>query len=291
MNGRTIAHVVTAVTSLGIGAVLTLSGTAAAEPAPPTPLEKGLTKLAEDAGLDPGKQAGVAALNQYTKLVDIAALQNIGSAFAPFAYAAPTFGCGSNGPITTTIAAVTTTGPNLDEGSAPVPGTLRFSAAPSTPGLPISSGLVVGWVNLSTGASGIDPLDDVTQYNLPSLSKTVNSGPGTVLASMWGTINYPGTLCVMTPTVGTFFVPDLPVEVVPAPSAPPIDPDTKKPLVLPGPDVHIPGTPTPSAAPAQPAPAAAQPEPQAAQPAPAAAPSPSKAPSAPPASLVGQAGN
>ncbi|RJO79997.1 hypothetical protein D5S18_01760 [Nocardia panacis] len=258
MNGRTLARAAAAVTSLGVGAVLTLSGTAAAAPEPtppPTPAESGLTKLGEIAEKDPDKQAGVEALRQYTRLVTIAAGQNIGSAYIPFAYAAPTFGCGSNGPITTVIAAVTTTGPNADEGRAPDPGTLRFSATPGHPGLPLSSGLTVAWVNMNTGASGIDALDDVTEYRLPSLSKTVNSGPGTVLASMWGTINFPGALCVMTPTVGTFAVPDVPVEAAPAPAP------TEQ-FGAPGPDVHITGTTAPQPGSPQPAP-----EPQIAQPA------------------------
>ncbi|MEU7768552.1 hypothetical protein AB0B25_26075 [Nocardia sp. NPDC049190] len=219
MNGRTIARAVTAATALGIGAVLTLSGTAAAEQ-PRTPLDAGLHDLAETAGTDPTAAAGVAAISQYTSLVDVAHLRDISSAFTPFAYAAPTFGCGSNGPITTIIAAATTDGPGGAQDLNVAPGMLRFSATPSHPGAPLASGLVVAWLNVNTGASGIAPLDDVTEYHLPSLSKTVKSGPGTVIASMWGIIDYPFAHCVMTPTVGLFTVSDKPTYTPAAPRAP-----------------------------------------------------------------------
>ncbi|MFX0575651.1 hypothetical protein [Nocardia nepalensis] len=216
MNGRSIARAAAALTSLGIGAVLTLTGTAAAEP---SPVDAGLEQLTTAAGPDPAAQAGVGALNQFTKLVDIAELRNVSAAFTPFAYAAPTFGCGSIGPVTTIIAAASTDGANPNGAVDPLPGTLRFSATPAHSGSPLSSGLVVAWLNVNTGASGLSTLDDRTEYGLPTLSKTVASGPGTVIASMWGMIDYPFAHCVMTPTVGMFFVPDRPV-VAPPPPAP-----------------------------------------------------------------------
>ncbi|WP_329413078.1 hypothetical protein OG563_11090 [Nocardia vinacea] len=214
MNGRSIARAAAAVTSLGIGAVLALTGTAVAEPT----VDTGLEQLTTDAGSDPGAQAGVGALSQFTKMVDIAELRNVSAAFTPFAYAAPTFGCGSIGPVTTIIAAASTDGSNPNGAADPLPGTLRFSATPAHSGAPISSGLVVAWLNVNTGASGLTTLDDRTEYNMPTLSKTVTSGPGTVIASMWGMIDYPFAHCVMTPTVGMFYVPDLPV-LPPAPES------------------------------------------------------------------------
>ncbi|MFI6218315.1 hypothetical protein ACIBCD_40440 [Nocardia brasiliensis] len=274
MNGRTITRAAAAVTTLGIGAALTLGGPAAAEPEP-TPLDAGLTHLTETAGPDPAVQAGVGALSQYTKLVDVAALRHITSAFTPFAYAAPTFGCGSLGPITTIIAAATTDGVGNSQDLNVAPGTLRFSATPAHSGIPLASGLVVAWVNINNGASGIDPLDDLTEYGLPSLSKTVRSGPGTVIASMWGIIDYPGAHCVMTPTVGTFMVPDQPA------SHPANPADTNAPgVVAPGPNGTVTG-PAPEPAPTtaqQPAPA---PLPAAPAPEPAPAPAPAPAPVAP----------
>ncbi|MEV6338311.1 hypothetical protein AB0M12_26740 [Nocardia vinacea] len=216
MNGRSIARAAAAVTSFGIGAVLALTGTAVAEP---STVDTGLEQLTTDAGADPAAQAGVGALSQFTKMVDIAELRNVSAAFTPFAYAAPTFGCGSIGPVTTIIAAASTDGSNPNGAADPLPGTLRFSATPAHSGAPVSSGLVVAWLNVNTGASGLTTLDDRTEYNMPTLSKTVTSGPGTVIASMWGMIDYPFAHCVMTPTVGMFYVPDLPVLPAPAPES------------------------------------------------------------------------
>ncbi|MFI7002972.1 hypothetical protein [Nocardia sp. NPDC050175] len=275
MNGRTIARAASAVTALGIGAALTIGGTATADPEP-SPLDTGLAHLTETAGPDPTVQAGVGALTEYTKLADVAGLRHVTSAFTPFAYAAPTFGCGSIGPVTTIIAAATTDGVGNSQDLNVAPGTLRFSATPAHTGTPLASGLVVAWVNINNGASGIDPLDDLTEYGLPSLSKTVNSGPGTVIASMWGIIDYPFAHCLMTPTVGTFMVPDQPV-IQPKPS------NTNAPgLVTPGPNGTEIG---PEAAPPveqKPAPAAPAPASAPAPPAPEAAPAPAPAPPAAP---------
>ncbi|MFR9751130.1 hypothetical protein ACL02S_08845 [Nocardia sp. 004] len=232
MNGRTIARATAIAASLGIGAMLTCTGPAAAERAE-TPLDAGLTQLTEIAGADSAAQSGVGALIRYTALVDAGQLRDIASPFTPFSYAAPTFGCGSNGPITTIIAAGSTDGAGGPQDLNVQPGTLRFSATPAHPGVALASGLVVAWVNVSTGASAIEPLDDLTEYGLPSLSKTVSSGPGTVLASMWGIIDYPFAHCVMTPTVGVFTVPDQPVEV-PQTYAPSLTPG----LVVPGPNTE-----------------------------------------------------
>ncbi|MGQ4600423.1 hypothetical protein [Nocardia sp. R6R-6] len=218
MTGRTIARAAATAVSLGIGAVLTFAVPAAAEQLP-TPVDTGLAQLAETAGSDPTTQEGVAALTRYATLVNAANLRDVSSAFTPFAYAAPTFGCGSNGPITTIIAAATTDGSGSARDLNVPPGALRFSATPAHSGAPLASGLVVAWVNVNTGASGLAPLDDLTEYRLPSLSKTVDSGPGTVLASMWGIIDYPFAHCVMTPTVGVFTVPDRPAPA-PVPAVP-----------------------------------------------------------------------
>ncbi|MEU8898476.1 hypothetical protein [Nocardia sp. NPDC048505] len=222
MNGSTIARATAAVTALSIGAVLSTTHPAAAEPGVPD-IDGAVTQLVDKAGPDPTAQAGVGALAQYTKLVNVAELRAITPGWTPFAYAAPTFGCGSNGPITTIIAAANAEGPRVAELPNPSPGSLRFSASPAHTGLPLNSGLVVAWVNVNNGASGLDILDDRTETGLPSLTRTVNTGPGTVLASMWGVINYPFANCVMTPTVGLFSVPDLPPP--PAPATPnPADP-------------------------------------------------------------------
>ncbi|MBH0775824.1 hypothetical protein [Nocardia bovistercoris] len=237
MNGRTFARAAAAITAFGLGAVLTF-GAATAEPT--DIVEAALVELTAKAGEDTAAQAGVGALREYTGLVDIAELRHIAANFVPFAYAAPTFGCGSNGPITTIIAAGTTEGANRNQGVNPVPGSLRFSATPAHTGAPLNSGLVVAWVNINNGRSGLDTLDDRTEVGLPTLSRTVDPGTGTVLAVMWGVINYPFANCVMTPTVGTFVVPELPA-APPAPAPPP-------PAAQDVPAPTIPGFPPPPAA-------------------------------------------
>ncbi|MBF6362624.1 hypothetical protein IU447_21185 [Nocardia farcinica] len=222
MNGRTIARAAAAALTIGLGAAVPFAPANAVPDtaAPDSVVDAAITQLTERAGEDVTAREGVGALAKYTELVDVAQLRDIAGAWAPFAYAAPTFGCGSNGPITTIVAAATTYGNAPDQAANPEPGTLRFSATPAHSGAPLSSGLVVAWVNVNNGRSGIDALDDRTEYGLPSLSKTVASGPGTVIASMWGVIGYPGAHCVMTPTVGTFTVPDAPAPPAPAEPAP-----------------------------------------------------------------------
>ena len=97
MNGRTIARAAAAAASLGIGAVLTFSAPAGAEQNQ-APVDSGLAHLTEIAGADPSAQEGIAALTRYAGLIDAAHLRDVSSVFTPFSYAAPTFGCGSNGP-------------------------------------------------------------------------------------------------------------------------------------------------------------------------------------------------
>ncbi|MEV0548641.1 hypothetical protein [Nocardia salmonicida] len=268
MNGRSIAGRAAAVTAASIGALALLAPSAAA-----TPTEDAISNLTHLAGEDATTKAGVGAIASFTGIVGEDALREISTQFTPFTYAAPTFGCGSNGPITTIIAAASFEGPGPRTETSLAPGDIRFSASPRHSGVPLASGLSVAWVNVNTGQSGIVGLDDQTEFKLPSLSKTVHSGAGTVVASMWGTIDYAGARCVMTPTVGTFVVPDLPVAVPEAPAAAPA-PEPQ--AVSPGSGESSSGTPTSKAPAAQtPAPAPAPAEtPQ---------PAPAPAPPAPPA--------
>ncbi|MGW6727657.1 hypothetical protein ACWF9G_17275 [Nocardia sp. NPDC055029] len=263
MNGRSIAGRAATVTAASIGALALLATTASAAP---TPVEDGIGHLTHLAGEDISAKAGVGALDSFTTLVGADTLRDISAQFIPFSYAAPTFGCGSNGPITTIIAAATFEGPGPRTETSMAPGDIRFSASPRHTGFALSSGLSVAWLNVNTGQSGIVALDDQTEFQLPSLSKTVHSGAGTVIASMWGTIDYPGARCVMTPTVGTFVVPDLPVQATEAPAAP-----------APAPQATSPGSggaPAPETAAPAPAPAPAQ------------APQPAPAPANPPSALT-----
>ncbi|MGW5922853.1 hypothetical protein ACWFPY_28020 [Nocardia fluminea] len=269
MNGRSIAGRAAVVTAASIGALALLAPSAFA-----SPTDDAIGHLTHLAGEDTAAKAGVSAIASFTGIVGVDTLREISTQFTPFTYAAPTFGCGSNGPITTIIAAASFEGPGPRTELSLTPGDIRFSASPRHSGVPLASGLSVAWVNVNNGQSGIVGLDDQTEFKLPSLSKTVHSGAGTIVASMWGTIDYAGARCVMTPTVGTFVVPDLPVAVPAAPAAPP----------APEPQAASPGSgESSSSAPTSKAPAAQEPAPA---PAPAETPQPAPpapAPAAPPA--------
>lgn len=235
MHNRTIVRVAATAAALGIGAGLGLTAPAAAEPTRPdtttsTPVKTALITLTEQTADDPKARDGVDALREYTELLDITELRNTNGLFTPFAYPAITFGCGSNGLITTTFAAATANGPSTTFGRNTAPGTLTFHATPSHAGIPQNTGLTIAWINIDNGAAGITTLDDRNASGLPSLSKTVPTGYGTVLASMWGPVDYPGALCMVTPTAGVFGVPPVPV-ATPTPGTP-----TSAPSPTPGPD-------------------------------------------------------
>ncbi|MEU1983307.1 hypothetical protein [Nocardia sp. NPDC019395] len=254
MHNRIVARTAATAAALGISAALTFTTPAAAQPAP-TPGEAAMIALTEQTAGDPAARPGVDALRNYHDIVAASEISDI-SRYAPFVYAAPTFGCGDNGVITTTFAAGTANGPSSNLHGTP--GTLTFHATPRHSGIAQASGLVVAWININNGRAGLDTLSDITEFGTPSLSQTVNSGPGTVLASMWGTVTYPGALCVMTPTVGLFSVPDEPA-AAPAPV-----PDAAVPPPAPQPVPAAPGQPAPAPAPApgpQPAAPASQPAP------------------------------
>ncbi|WP_067571204.1 hypothetical protein [Nocardia acidivorans] len=216
MNGRTLPRRAAAVAAIAATAVLGATSTATADPKTDNPVDTAITHLTEAAGTDQDALAAVTSTAKSAQLVAAAGLKNIG--FTPFGYQAPTIGCGFNLPFTMTAASAVSGQPGPDTGLAGPPGTLRFQAAPATVGMPLASGLSVAWLNVGNGRSGITPLDELTEYNLPALAKTVDTGPGTVVASLWGSIDYPGARCLVLPTVGLFTVADLPVE--PAPTTP-----------------------------------------------------------------------
>lgn len=188
MDGKAIARATSAAVTLGLAVAITAGGSASAT----TPVDQALASLDQQAGSDQALKTGVAALKKSAKRVKTA------GTYAPFLYASPTSGCGNNlGPFTLTAASGMS-----DAG----PGNLRFQAAPAYSGVPTSSGLTIAWVNLNTGASGLTPIDDTTEYHLPSLSKSVQTGQGTVAAAMWGSVNYTDAICTVAPTVGSFNV-------------------------------------------------------------------------------------
>ncbi|WP_216896333.1 hypothetical protein, partial [Nocardia alni] len=205
MNGRTLARVAAAAACAGIGAA-TVFGAAAADPAPrPTPVDTAITQLNKAAGKDKAAEAGVNKLAKTADLLTATKLDYIAGAFQPMWFSSPTFGCPGN-PVSLTMSSGEAGSNQISNGLAGGYGTVRFQAAPAAVGYPIRSGLNIAWLNTANGRSGITPMDDKTQYNLPALSKTIHTGPGTVIASLWGSVTYPGGTCVMAPTVGAISV-------------------------------------------------------------------------------------
>ncbi|TQF65600.1 hypothetical protein FK531_21115 [Rhodococcus spelaei] len=197
MNATTLARRTAAAVAIGAVACLTFTGTAAADP-----LSDGIAHLREVAGANKSEKAAVNLLSRSPLVVKpIADGVDVATGFGTFAYASPTIGCGPNLPITLT-AASTSSGPAV----ALADGELRFQASPRYSGVAVGSGLTAVWLNTTTGASGIAPIDGVTEFGTPSLSKVVATGPGQVAATLFGTVNYPDATCIVLPTVGLFTV-------------------------------------------------------------------------------------
>ncbi len=196
-------------------AALVFSGTATAEPAP-MPVPNPAAELGKAVlGASP-LQLQMAAAAQSPQATD-AVLRLLGSAGAvpaalelglsapqSFMYPAPTLGCGVGSTPATVTLALAQAGPNF-----PIPpwierGQMRFQALPGHVDVPKTSDLSVAWFNLATFKGGIVKLDD-NIGGIPTLSKTVPTGQGTVLAAMFGGVTYAGGAnCFALPTVGSF---------------------------------------------------------------------------------------
>ncbi|MEV6095786.1 hypothetical protein [Nocardia sp. NPDC051981] len=247
MNGWTLSRRALAVAALTAAATVGATSAATADQ-PKTPVETGIDQLTQAVGDNADGRAAVADIARSAQLIAAAKLENV--QFTPFSYLAPTLGCGFNMPFSLTSAMAVTgvTGPNASV-SLP-PGNVSFQVMAQQNGFPTASGLSVAWLNVNNGRSGITALDDQTEYNLPSLSKTVDAGAGTVVASLWGTIDYPGARCVVLPTVGLFTVSDTP----PAQPAVPATPDASAPTTSAAPATPAAPAQAPDAAPAAGAP-------------------------------------
>ena len=174
-----------------------------------TPEDAGIAALQDQIGDAPDADAALRAL------ADAARVPAQGH-YATFAWPSPTTGCGLDGPVTITGAS----GIGGAVGSDVAPGQVRFSAAPRHVGVPTESGLQVAWLNVNTGANGVIAMDEMTEFGSPALAKTVDTGPGYVVAAMWGTIGFADATCALTPTVGLFLSdppPPPPVEAAPPP--------------------------------------------------------------------------
>ncbi|KAA0021319.1 hypothetical protein [Antrihabitans cavernicola] len=179
---------------------LVFAGTAAAAPAPAVPAIPADLLAAANT---PEASAAIANLLGAAGIAP-AALELGITTPQPFLYPAPTLGCGIGGtPVTVTVASAQA-GPNF-----PIPpwierGNLRFQAIPGFVDVPKTSDLSVAWINLGTFQGGVTKLDD-SLAGIPTLSKTINTGQGTVLAALFGGVGYTsGKNCFALPTVGSF---------------------------------------------------------------------------------------
>ncbi|PTR27494.1 hypothetical protein C8K36_104116 [Rhodococcus sp. OK519] len=206
-TARRLAVRLTATVAAAAAGAVVFSGVASAAPAPAAPpsLQGLLGELTKTLPLPQDLLGGLLATPGVTDLIEGATGQEVGATTAKdFLFPAPTFGCGVAGnPMTVTVASAQS-GPNF-----PIPpwierGNLRFQALPAHLDLPKKSDLQVAWFNTTTLEGGVVPLDD-TIMNVPTLSKTVATGEGNVLAAMFGQVSYEsGTTCTALGTVGQF---------------------------------------------------------------------------------------
>ncbi|QCQ91111.1 hypothetical protein [Rhodococcus sp. SGAir0479] len=203
---RLLARLSVAVAGVAAGAVA-FSGVAAAAPAPAAPpsLQDLLGQFAANVPQAGDLLGGLLAAPGVTEAIEGATGQEVGTTRTKdFAFPAPTFGCGVAGnPMTVTVANAQA-GPNF-----PMPpwierGHLRFQALPAHMEIPQQSDLQVAWFNTTTLKGDVVRLDD-TLLNVPTLSKTVDTGEGNVLAALFGQVKYgSGTTCTALGTVGQF---------------------------------------------------------------------------------------
>lgn len=117
----------------------------------------------------------------------------------PFGPPALTIGCPNQGSLMSLTAATGQSGPEPGIG----PGELRFETFPAAPPLPAAGQVTVAWLNFDTGQSGVANLEGTYPY----YSKTVYTGHGNVMASVFGSINLGSMpLCQSNPTFGNFIV-------------------------------------------------------------------------------------
>lgn len=190
---------------IGITIPIAMPGQVAA-----TPFTPDLSGIPDLPGVETihDKVEGAAAHAALRALTASPELTDVADEHTPFFYTAPTVGCGTSAPVTVTMAPSTNPVVRADE--------VSFQALSAYPGVVTSSLLNVAWINTTTGASGIDALDGTTAGGYPSLSTTVPTGSGTVVAAIFGAVNYATAVCHVLPTVGSFFVPDegpLPAEI------------------------------------------------------------------------------
>ncbi|KHJ74228.1 MULTISPECIES: hypothetical protein [Rhodococcus] len=136
--------------------------------------------------------APVAAAIAFTGVATAAPPQPLGTAI--------TIGCINQGSLASFTSVTAQPGP--DEG---IPGGhVLFSTREALWPVPAAGQVSVAWLNRNNGRTGI--VDLVGTY--PNLSTLVDTGPGEVVATVFGSVNLgSGPLCNSTPAVGSVVVP------------------------------------------------------------------------------------
>lgn len=115
----------------------------------------------------------------------------------PFGPPALTIGCPNQGSLMSLTGATGQSGPEPGIN----PGEIRFQTFPAAPPIPAAGQVTVAWINFDTGQSGIANLEGAYPY----YSKTVYTGRGNVMATVFGSINLGSMpLCQSNPTFGNF---------------------------------------------------------------------------------------
>ncbi|WP_430332555.1 hypothetical protein [Rhodococcus sp. ACT016] len=203
---RVLVRLSAAVAATAAGAVV-FSGVAVADPVPAAPpsLQELIGQFTKNAPQATDLFGGLLGAPGVTDLIEGVTGQEVGKTTAKeFLFPAPTFGCGvADNPMTVTVASAQA-GPNFPLPPWIARGNLRFQAVPAHLEIPKQSDLQVAWFNTTTLKGGVVPLDD-TLLNVPTLSKTVDTGEGNVLAALFGQVTYEsGTTCTALGTVGQF---------------------------------------------------------------------------------------
>lgn len=138
--------------------------------------------------------APIAAAILFTGVATAAPPQGLGTAI--------TIGCLNQGSLASLTSVTAHPGPSDDPGIAP--GHVLFSTREAAWPIPAAGQVTVAWVNRSNGRAGLAELGGA----YPNLSAVVNTGPGEVLATVFGSVGLAsGPLCNSTPAAGGFSVP------------------------------------------------------------------------------------
>lgn len=109
-----------------------------------------------------------------------------------------TIGCINQASLASLTAVTAHAGPDGEAGIAP--GHVRFSSREAAWPIPAANQVTVAWINRDNGRTGITDLHGT----YPHLAADIDTGPGEVLATVFGSINLgSGPICNSMPTNGS----------------------------------------------------------------------------------------